>query len=345
MSHRAPGKLRVGQIGCHGVANNHAKAHRFSGNTQLYAVCDINESLAQSFAQQYDVQHCFTSAQQMFECPDIDLIDLVTPDHTHASLAIAAMQQGKHVLVEKPIATNTDDAKKMIEVAQKNKVQLMCVQSMRWVPKCQDIVKRVHSGDIGKPVFARMHGGCPSFWRPDHWPKAASEGEVDHLLVHNAMHSLDLLSWMLNDQPQNVYTIGHPGQEGVPLWEFFSINVRFAKGAMGLFEENRMMQPQAYSMPGTGLHIIGTEGTIVMSPSKDLSVSLFNKDGMHFPGSHMYLTPEEDNFAAMIRELADAILQEKPVPVSPEFSRQVLAGVLAAVESFRSGQPVEVNHD
>ncbi|MFG0248545.1 MAG: Gfo/Idh/MocA family protein [Phycisphaeraceae bacterium JB051] len=345
MSHLTPGIIRVGQIGCNGVAHNHAKAHGWTGNTKLHAVCDINESLARSFAKQHQVENYFTSAKQLFECPDIDLIDLVTPDHTHASLAITAMQNGKHVLVEKPMATCTDDAKRMIEVARQNKVQLMCVQSMRWIPKCQDIVKRVHHGDIGQPVFARMHGGCPSFWRPEHWPQAASADEVDHLLVHNAMHSLDLLSWLLEDKPQNVYTVGHPGQKGVPLWEYFSINVRFTKGAMGLFEENRMMQPQGYSMPGTGLHVVGTEGTIVMSPSNDLSVSLFNKDGIHFPGSHMYMTPEEDNFAAMIRELADAIMQKKPVPVCPDFSRDVLAGVLAAVASFRSGQPVEVNHD
>jgi predicted dehydrogenase len=280
----------------------------------------------------------------MFDSDELDLIDLVTPDHTHAPLAIAAMKQGKHVQVEKPMATSIDDATVMIQTSLGNNVQLMCVQSMRWLPKCRDIVKRVHNGDIGQPVFARMYGGCPPFWSPDHWPKASTGGKPEHLLVHNAMHSMDMLSWLLNDLPQSVYTLGHPGQEGVPLWEYFSVNVRFAKGAMGLFEENRIMQPQGYPMPGSGLHVIGTEGTIVMPATRDLSVSLFNKDGMYFPGSHLYLSPEEDNFAAMFRELANAIMHGQPTPVSPGFSRNMLAGVLAAVTSFQTGEPVEVNH-
>lgn len=336
--------IKVGQIGCNGVAHNHAKAHLSTDNTQLLAVCDMDEARVRQFAQQYNIDHWYTSAQEMFDFAELDLIDLVTPDHTHAPLAIAALKQGKHVLVEKPMATSMDDAAAMIQTATENRVLLMCVQSMRWLPKYRDIVKRVHKGDIGQPVYARVYGGCPPFWSPDHWPKASTCGKSEHLLVHNAMHSMDLLSWLLNDLPQNVYTLGHPGQDGVPLWEYFSVNVRFAQGAMGLFEENRLMQPQGYPMPGGGLHVIGTEGTIVMPTSRDLSVSLFNKDGLHFPGSHLYLSPQEDNFAAMIRELADAILHGQPVPVSADFSRKMLASVLAAVTSFQTGEPVEVNH-
>src|SRR5690606_33736630 len=128
-----------------------------------------------------------------------------------------------------------------------------------------------------------------------------------NLLTHNAMHSMDLLCWLFNDYPADVYTLGHPGEPDVPLWEYFSLNVRFARGGIGLFEENRLVQPPRYPMPGVGIHVIGSTGTLYLDPTAGHAVSLFNHDGLHFPGSHAYLMPAEDSFVGLIRDYADAV--------------------------------------
>lgn len=337
-------KVRVAQIGCNGVAHAHARTHQWTGNTELVAVCDLDADKARAFAESYGVRQWFASADDLLALPEVDMVDIVTPDHTHACLALQAINSGRHVLIEKPFATSLDAADAVIAAVEVRGVKAMSVQSMRWQPKLRTLAEQVHNGVIGKPVFARIWGGCPPFWSSEQWPKAASGGRPEYLLIHNGMHSMDLLTWLMNDRVASVYTIGHPGQPDVPLWEYFSVNVGFASGSIGLFEENRIVQPAGYPTPGVGVHVVGEDGTLVLEPTAGTSVSIFNREGTHLPGAHLSILPDEDGFTGMMSEMARAILDDAPPPIPLADSRAVLASVLAAAASTRSGQPVEVAH-
>ncbi len=344
MNKSMPRPLRVGQLGCNGVAHNHAAAHQVTGNTKLVAAYDVDPQRTAAFVEKYNLDTAHATPEAIFQDDQIDLIDLVTPDRTHVPLALEAIACGKHVLIEKPIAWSLEEVDQVMVAARERGVSAMSCQSQRWVPKLRKLVERVHAGDIGEPVFARCWGGCPPFWSADAWPKFNSDGRIEYLLLHNGMHSMDMLCWLLNDKPTSVYTLGHPGDSAVPLWEYFNVNASFSRGAIGLFEESRIVQPQGYPTPGGGMHVIGTEGTIVLEATCGHAVSIYNKDGTHYPGSHVYMTEQENYFGGQMRAYADSILQNEPPPISLEFSRMVLAGVLAAVESFKSGQPVEVDY-
>lgn len=338
-------RLRFAQIGCNGVGNNHAIAHRWTGNTELVAVCDIDPAKAGDFASRYNVPRSFTSPDEVFADDSIDAIDIVTPDHTHATLALAAMRQGKHVIIEKPFASTLEEADQIIAQARTSGVYAMGVQSMRWIPKIRSVLDLVRSGTIGRPVYARVWGGCPSFWSADNWPKAASRGNIGYNLIHNGVHSMDLLCELMQDTPKQVYTVGHLGDDDVPLWQYFNVNVSFATGGMALFEENRIIKPHGYPTPGNAIQIIGEKGTINLDATKDLAVSEFTRDGWAFPGSHVAQAPGTSPFADLIREFTDAVLQKGEVPVSLAQSRRVLAAVLASLKSFETGRAEEVNLD
>ncbi len=336
--------VAVAQIGCNGVAHEHAKAHLYTGNTRLVAVCDIDGNKAKQFASQYEIADWCINAGELFERDDIDMIDIVTPDDTHAVLAVAAANAGKNILIEKPLATSLEQVQDITDAVKANNVKAMCAQSLRWLPKVRKFVETVNSGVVGKPVYVRLWGGCPPFWSPKNWPKTASGGKAEYLLIHNGMHWMDLLTWMLDDYPDSVYTIGHPGQDGVPLWEYFVVNMTFSKGAIALAEDNRIVQPGGYPMPGMGIYVVGTKGSLALEATKDFGVSLYNKDGISFPGSHVYISPPENNFAGEIRHMADCILCDNTPQVSLEHSKRVLNAILHAVESFKTGKRLEVNY-
>ena len=336
-------KLRMGQIGCNGVAHNHASAHSRTGNTELVAVCDIDEARARAFAEKYSVPHAATDAAELFSREDIDAIDIVTPDATHAELAVGAANAGKHVLIEKPFATSLEEADAIGTAAKQANVKAMCAQSMRWEPKVAAFVEAVHDGRIGEVVFGRYWGGCPRFWSAGQYPTpAASTDPRAYLLLRNGMHWMDLLCWMLDDIPASVYTIGHPGEDDVPLWEYTVVNLAFARGATALAEDNRMIQPAGYPTPGLGLYAVGTDGTLSIEPTRDLAACLINSAGTTYPGSHVYKAPMDDNFTGELRDFAHSVLHDAPVPIPLAHSRRVLAAVLTACESLKTGRPEEV---
>jgi len=103
---------------------------------------------------------------------------------------------------------------------------------------------------------------------------------------------------------------------------------------------------QAARLPptGTGLYVTGTEGTLTLENTRGLAVSLYNKGGLAFPGSHVYAHPLEDNFAAEISHLADCARADAEPENSLEYSRNVIVALRAACESFQTGAAVEVRY-
>ena len=87
--------VRFAQLGCNGVAHEHAAAHRQTGNTELKGACDLDGEKARAFAEKHGVPEWITDSAALFARDDIDAVDIVTSDHTHAMLSIAAAKAGR----------------------------------------------------------------------------------------------------------------------------------------------------------------------------------------------------------------------------------------------------------
>lgn len=103
--------------GCGRVAAVHAEAIRQAQGARLLAVCDINEECLYPFAQNYGAESAFTDFRAMINDPAIDVVNICTPNALHAEMAIQAMEKGKHVMIEKPMALSVSDADRIIETA------------------------------------------------------------------------------------------------------------------------------------------------------------------------------------------------------------------------------------
>src|SRR5690606_34722557 len=101
--------------GAGGIANNHARAYANCDKAHLVAIADVNPAAAQSAADRYNVKA--TDVEALLNDPQVQAISICTPPTSHADLAVAALQAGKHVLIEKPVCTTLDDAQRIIDAA------------------------------------------------------------------------------------------------------------------------------------------------------------------------------------------------------------------------------------
>ena len=97
---------------------------------------------------------------EVIDAPDVDLVIILTSMPEHARPAAAALKAGKHVLVEKPLATSLEDARAVVELAKKSSGQLVCAPFTILSPTFQTLSRRIRNGDIGKPCSARARYGC-----------------------------------------------------------------------------------------------------------------------------------------------------------------------------------------
>ena len=161
-------KLKIGVIGNGNISGVHLRAYSLNPNVEIYALCDINEKAMQRRAKEYGVTRLFTDVNEMVKLPELDAVSVCTWNAAHAECAIAALNAGKHVLCEKPMAMNADEARRMQEAAEKNGKLLMIGFVRRFGNDCailKDFIDNGYFGDIyyAKATYLRRKG-CPGGW-------------------------------------------------------------------------------------------------------------------------------------------------------------------------------------
>ncbi|GAE35274.1 Gfo/Idh/MocA family protein [Halalkalibacter akibai] len=197
-------KIKVGVIGCGSIAKHrHLPEYANNNKVEIVAVCDINEERVNEFAELYNAK-AYTSYEELLRVSDIDAVSVCTPNYLHAPISIAALQAGKHVLCEKPMATSQVEAENMIKAAKENNKKLMIAHNQRFVPSHQKARQLIENGEVGKIYSFRTafgHGG-PERWSADgadSWffrKEEAFIGAMGDLGVHKT----DLLRFILGEE-------------------------------------------------------------------------------------------------------------------------------------------------
>jgi predicted dehydrogenase len=169
--------FNVGLVGCGAVADWHADhgyAH-LGEVVRLAAVCDTRADRAEALAGRYAAR-VFTDLAALLADPTIDGVDLCVPHHLHAPLALQALAAGKHVLVEKPIATTVEDAEKMVALARANGRTLCVSEQYPFSPPFRRARDLIREGEIGQLVTVRTHrvGYIGGIWLKDGWRQNAT---------------------------------------------------------------------------------------------------------------------------------------------------------------------------
>ncbi len=144
--------VRVGIVGAGLWGGNHAVALKEHAGCTIAVICDRDAARAQALAEQCGC--AWTTSLDDVAASDVDAVTIATPDHLHAEPVLAMLAAGKHVLVEKPLATTVAEAQAMVEAAERADASLMVDFHARWHPLYMGAKAYVERGDLGTPVMA-----------------------------------------------------------------------------------------------------------------------------------------------------------------------------------------------
>ena len=187
-------KLNVAVIGTGFWGRNHARVYRELPSTELVGICDVNAERAKIVAEQFDAK-AYTSSSRMLKNKDIDAVSICTWSTVLAKEAFKALRAGKHVLVEKPMATNARQAEQLIKIAEESALHLTVGFLMRFIPGLQHIRRAVEKKEIGELV-------CVTAKRVSQWPERIGDVGV---VKDTAIHDIDVMRYISNESPTSVY--------------------------------------------------------------------------------------------------------------------------------------------
>ncbi|MFB7638929.1 Gfo/Idh/MocA family protein [Peribacillus butanolivorans] len=261
-------EVRIGMIGYQFMGKAHSHAYRdipffFKTNAKpvLKAISGRNEEALKEAAEDMGWESYETDWRKLIERDDIDVIDIVTPNHTHAEIAIAAAEAGKHIITEKPLALTLEEAKRMHEAVKKYDVIHMICHNYRFVPAIQFVKKLIEDGRLGKIYHFRanylqdfiMDPEFPLIWRLK--KEISGSGSLGDI----GAHSIDLARFLvgeikevvgatetfIKERPLGEMTGGLRAQVNsnatgeVTVDDAVAFIARFENGALGTFEATR----------------------------------------------------------------------------------------------------------
>lgn len=207
--------LKVGLVGAGGISGAHLPAYQeFSDQVKLVAVCDVIEAAAKLRATEMGNVPYFTDVQQMLLEVDLDAVDICTIHDQHAPVALAAIQAGKHVLVEKPMACSMAECRAMVEAADRAGVTLMVAQMQRFSPAYRGVKQLLDTGELGPIRAVRMDAmqNGPEGLRHNSWllDGVRAGGGI---VISVAVHKIDLMRYLIGDvkRVSAVTRMAHPG--------------------------------------------------------------------------------------------------------------------------------------
>ena len=233
-------KLGVAVVGTGFWGKNHARVYKELASTELIAICDVNEERAKNIANQFGVK-AYTNSTQMLKDKQIEALSVCTWSTHLAKETLKALNAGKHVLVEKPMATNTQQAQKLVKTAEENGLHLTVGFLMRFIPGLQHIRQSIESKKIGELV-------CATAKRVSQWPERIGDVGV---VKDTAIHDIDVMRFISNQDPVTVYAkmgcMRHKKFE-----DYAHIMLTFKDGKSAFIESNWLTPYKTRTLTVTG---------------------------------------------------------------------------------------------
>ncbi|TDK60877.1 Gfo/Idh/MocA family oxidoreductase [Bacillus salipaludis] len=326
-------KLRIGIVGTGGIAvTRHIPTFlQLSESTTIEGVYDVDHARAEQIASQFNSFKVYPSYQELFD--DVDVIVICTPNKFHAEIAIAALEAGKHVLCEKPMALTVTECQQMESAAKKSGKVLAVAYHYRFMKEALAAKNIIEAGEIGNPLVVRVQA-LRRRKVPGWGVFTNKELQGGGSLIDYGCHLLDLALWLMGDvEPIEVSgttynalskTAGQVNQWGSFDHQTFNVDdhvsayIKFANGASMLFEtswSNNIKEDVVEN-----ISISGDKGGLEVFPLR-LNYAkhgmLFNSQAVWIPGEDKPDLPQAENFVAACLGHAELVVKpEQAIRVS-----------------------------
>jgi UDP-N-acetyl-2-amino-2-deoxyglucuronate dehydrogenase len=337
--------IGFGLVGCGRIVDKHLQAIRDVDGARLVAVCDVNVERARAKGEQHGVP-CYRSMPEMLAAqPDLDVVSVLTPSGDHAATAIAALQDGRHVLVEKPMAITVDDAERMILCADERDRRLFVVKQNRYNRPVARLREYFDAGEFGQIVMGTVRvRWCryQGYYDQDAWRGTWRwDGGV---LANQASHHIDLLQWFLGE-PERVYATARTALVDVEVEDTAAAVIDFASGAIGIVEATVATRPT--DLEGS-LSLLGARGAAVIGGFAVNQVDTWQFEGRDDDESvrrQLSVAPPDVygfGHKAVIRNVCSSLVHNRKALVDGFEGIKSLRLVSALYESIETGQPVQM---
>ena len=342
--------LKVGVIGVGDKPHmlGHMLGWAASEHAEVVAGCDISEAALQEWAEKHNIKNLTTDSAGLISDPNIDIIDICTPNVSHAPLAIAALEAGKYVICEKPLATTPAEIRDMIAARDKSGKMLMTAQHFRFKGNSRAMKAEIETGFLGDIYHARS------------WMLRRAAFPARHGLIMKShsgggpcidigVHILDLTLWFMgNPKPVAVTGVARAelahregtfniSGETIPpefdVEDFAAAFVRFENGATLILEVSWLLHHDT-SKEDMRMWLYGTEGGCEWPDTKFLSANYETKQ--LYNRTLQLVKDKMEPHALECVEFARAVAEGLPSPVPAEHSlyvQEILDGIYRSQEA------------
>ena len=339
----------VGVVGCGEVAQRVylPEFHRLHDKATLVAVCDPVVERASTAQQRFGARTYYTDLDCFLRQSDVELVVNLTPHRAHVPVSMAALTAGRHVYTEKPLAQSVDDATRLIETAQRHRVQLACAPIMLLLPTVRRWQQLLHQGTIGRATFARAQLLVPAIWAgfsaDQAWYFAAGSGP----LMDGGVYPLTVLTGLLGPVSRvsamagtitREHVIGHGSAAGMRLRTEAEDSVHLHLDFGGLFATLDVSWCVQASRNVT-CEVYGEHGTLSGDPTyANTPINVFRPDSGWTVEKPMHRWPRDDDWVQGVAHLVDCVGHDTPPVNDATHARHVLDIMLTALRSAREGQ-------
>lgn len=331
-------KIRCAVLGLGRQGFRHAEnlAFRVPG-AELSAVVDTVEERARKIAEDWGIPRWHTKADPVFRDPGIDAVIIATPNDTHTPLVIEAARHNKAIFVEKPLATDLNDADRIIEVVEQTGVFCQVGFMRRFDPAYAHAKERIRRGDIGEPVYFKGVTRDP-FAPPEEYVRSSGG-----IFMDMCIHDFDIARFLMGSEVESVTAHGtvlvNHFMKAIGDIDQALTYLTFASGAAGDVE--------GYRSAGYGYDIraevVGTEGTLVIGSLRHHDVVLLDSKGETRDIVPGFLERFREAYLLEMVDFIRRVQSGEPPVVTVEDGKAALLIAQAATRSFREQKTVKVS--
>ncbi len=306
-------------------------------NSRVVALSRRSPEKAKACAAEYKIPHTFLSTAELCQCPEVDAVFIASPDAFHLRDVLVATEHKKHVLCEKPLAMNTEQATQMVAAARNAGVLFGVAHCFRFENSLHRIRERVSSGEIGQVVFARSEFSYPGAQHPRVWLTDAAMA-AGGPIADVGVHCIDALRFILEDDPLTVQAIAHHDAASGEVEASAILNLSFLRGVLATILVSTRAK---YRTP---IEIIGTDGVLRAEDALNVDHSIQLKlirDGK------VVDTEEITNdrvYGRQVDAFSAAIEHQAPYPTPGEEGARTQAVLDAAYRSVRNGRAESIQY-
>jgi predicted dehydrogenase len=330
-----------GVVGAGLFGRRHAQAYALHRDAALIAVCDIRRQRAEAVAAEFGGT-VYDRMDEMLRHPGIAAVSVATPDHAHRDVAERAADAGKHLLVEKPLATTVEDARAIIDAARRNGVMLMVDFHNRWNPPFCAARDAIRGGQLGRIryIYMRLSNAITIPTEMLNW---AGNSSVVWFL---GSHCLDLLRWLLDAEVTRVFAVSGRGvleQRGVTADDYVVATLEFSNGAHATLEHVWILPPGGPAIKDFKTEIVGEQGTIYIDSSHNESLVVARPGAAIYPDlfAAPVISGRVDGFVQKsIWHFVDCVRDNRTPEVAGEDGLRVTEAGVAILRAAREGGPV-----